>query len=89
MKNLLLALSMVLVGSTARADEKSEKQLHVLLHQSQKIHNLALGEGKLAIRIADLEQRVAVLEKRAAGAAERDKAYQTRIEILESKQVKK
>lgn len=71
--------------------EELERKVSGLQDENNKRHadkrqdNIAKGEGKLAIRIADLEQRLAQTEKRAEGAAERDKAYQTRIDMLEQK----
>ncbi len=84
MKQIILALSVVLVGTAVMADEKSEKTLKVLLNNNQriqkaenslgdiyhhlelhdrKIENLAVGEGKLATRIAELERIAHGLQK--------------------------
>lgn len=66
-------------------DENNKRHAEQDASNPKRIDNIALGEGKLAIRITDLEQQLAQVKKRQDGASERDKAYQTRIELLEDK----
>lgn len=95
MKNLFLALSMVLIGSAAKADvtidpeqfnvletgshmavssqdfndlstatyNTTKKLAETLDQHERKMANLALGEGKLATRVAELERVVRGLQK--------------------------
>lgn len=75
MKQIFLALSLVLVGTAAMADEKSEKQLHVMLNQNQRIQALEKRASGAAARDEVYQKKLQELDwtvTRGLEAAERE-----------------